>query len=53
VTQVIKEKHSTSLSDQLRERERGGIDPTFVASSMGTRFFGTEPRETNHRVHLC
>jgi hypothetical protein len=44
VTQVIKEKHSTGLSGRLRERERVGIDPAFVASSMGTRFFGTEPR---------
>jgi hypothetical protein len=43
VTQVIKEKHSTDLCDRLRE-ERIGIDPTFVASSTGTRFFGTEPR---------
>ena len=30
-----------------------GIDPTFVASSTGSRFFRTEPRETNRRVHLC
>jgi hypothetical protein len=24
-----------------------------VASSMGSKFFGTEPRETNRCVHLC
>jgi hypothetical protein len=29
------------------------IDPAFVASSTGSRFFRTEPRETNHRVHVC
>jgi hypothetical protein len=33
VTRVIKKKHSTGLS------ERVGIDPAFVAFSMGTRFF--------------
>jgi hypothetical protein len=27
-------------------------DPTYVASSAGTRFFGTEPQETNH-ICLC
>jgi hypothetical protein len=27
--------------------------PTFVASSMGSRFIGTEPQETNRCVHLC
>jgi hypothetical protein len=26
------------------ERERVEIDPIFVTSSTGTRFFGTEPR---------
>jgi hypothetical protein len=52
VTRVIKKKHSTGLSDRLRERERVGIDPAFVASSTGSRSFGTESRETNHRVHL-
>jgi hypothetical protein len=35
------------------ERGRAGIDPSFVASSTGSRFFGTKPRETNRRVHLC
>jgi hypothetical protein len=43
VTQVIKEKHSTGLCDRLGEG-RVGIDPALVASSTGTRFFGTEPR---------
>jgi hypothetical protein len=52
VTRVIKKKHSTGLSDRLR-LGRVGIDPSFVASSTGNRFFGTEPRETNHRVHFC
>jgi hypothetical protein len=28
----------------LRERERVEIDPAFVASSTGTRFFGTKPQ---------
>jgi hypothetical protein len=27
-------------------------DPTYVASSMGSKFFGTEPRETNHCIHF-
>jgi hypothetical protein len=52
VTRVIKKKHSIGLSDRLREG-RLGIDLAFVASSTGSRFFGSEPRETNHRVHLC
>jgi hypothetical protein len=43
VTQVIKEKARSVCVTDL-ERERVGIDPAFVASSMGTRFFGTEPR---------
>jgi hypothetical protein len=43
VTRVIKEKHSTGQMTNL-EWERVGIDPAFVASSTGTRFFGTEPR---------
>jgi hypothetical protein len=43
VTRVIKEKHSTGLSDRSREG-KGWNDPAFVASSTGTRFFGTEPR---------
>jgi hypothetical protein len=43
VTQVIKEKHSTGLCDRLREG-KGGIDLAFVASSTGTRLFGTEHR---------
>jgi hypothetical protein len=47
----IKKKHSTSLSD--RERERVEKDPASVASSTGSKFFGTEPRETNRCVHLC
>jgi hypothetical protein len=43
VTYVIKEKaHPVYVT--VRKRERVEIDPTFVASSMGTRFFGTEPR---------
>jgi hypothetical protein len=43
VTQVIKEKpRPVCVIDW--ERERVGIDPAFAASSMGTRFFGTEPR---------
>jgi hypothetical protein len=33
-------------------RERVEIDQAFVASSTGSRFFGTEPRETNRHVHL-
>ena len=37
-------KGSLGLSDRLRERERVEIDPAFVASSTGIRFFGTEPR---------
>jgi hypothetical protein len=52
VTRVIKEKHSTRLSDQLREG-KDSKKQAFVASSTGTRFFGTEPRKTNHRVQLC
>jgi hypothetical protein len=28
-------------------------DPTDVASSTGSKFFGTEPWETNLCVHLC
>jgi hypothetical protein len=43
VTRVIKGRLTRS-SDPLRERERVEIDLAFVASSMGTRFFGTEPR---------
>jgi hypothetical protein len=43
VTRVIK-GGSLGISDHLRERERVEIDPVFVASSMGIRFFGTEPR---------
>jgi hypothetical protein len=43
VTREIKEEGSLGLSDRLRE-ERVGIDPVFVTSSMGTRFFGTKPR---------
>jgi hypothetical protein len=43
VTHEIKEEGSLGLSDRLRERERVEIDPVFVTSSMGTRFFGTEP----------
>jgi hypothetical protein len=35
---------SLGLSDRLRERERVEIDPTFVASSTGIRFFETKPR---------
>jgi hypothetical protein len=46
----IKKKHSTGLSDRLRERERVEKDPAFVASSTGSRFIGTKPRETNR---LC
>jgi hypothetical protein len=43
VTQVIKEKpRPVCVTDW--ERERVEIDPAFVASSTGTRFFGTEPR---------
>ena len=44
VTREIKEEGSLGLSDRLRERERVKIDPALVASSTGTRFFGTEPR---------
>jgi hypothetical protein len=28
-------------------------DPAYVASSMGSRFFGTEPRETKNHLCLC
>jgi hypothetical protein len=49
----IKKKHSTGLSDRLREKERVEKDPVFVASSTGSRFIGTEHRETNHCVILC
>jgi hypothetical protein len=43
VTQVIKEKaRPVCVTDS--KRERVGIDPAFVASSMETRFFVTEPR---------
>jgi hypothetical protein len=48
----IKKKHSIGLSDRLREG-KGRKDPTFMASSTGSRFIGTEPRETNRCVHLC
>jgi hypothetical protein len=48
----IKKKHSTGLSDRLREG-RVEKDPASVASSMGRKFFRTEPRETNRCVHLC
>jgi hypothetical protein len=42
VTQMIKEKpRPVCVTDW--ERERVGIDPAFVASSTGTRFFATEP----------
>jgi hypothetical protein len=34
------------------ERERVKRDPAYVASSIGSRFFGTEPQETN-RSCLC
>jgi hypothetical protein len=37
VTRVIKKKHSTDLSDRLREG-KVGIDPAFVASSTGSGF---------------
>jgi hypothetical protein len=47
----IKEEGSLGLSDRLRERERVGIDPVFVTSSTGTRFFGPNLGKTNHRVH--
>ena len=36
----IKKKHSTGLSDRLRE-ERVEKDPAFVASSTGNMFIGT------------
>jgi hypothetical protein len=52
VTRVIKKKHSIGLSDRMREG-RVEIDLAFVASLTGHRFFGTEPWETNHHVHLC
>jgi hypothetical protein len=52
VTHEIKKKHSTGLSDRLREG-KGLKESASVASSMGSRFIGTEPRETNRRVHLC
>jgi hypothetical protein len=48
----IKKKHSIGLGDRFREG-RVEKDPTFVASSMGSRFIGTKPRETNRCVHLC
>jgi hypothetical protein len=44
VTLEIKKKHSTDLSDRLRERERVERDLAYVASLMGNKFFGTEPR---------
>jgi hypothetical protein len=47
----IKKKHSTCLSDRLREGN-GRKDPASVASSTGSKFFGTEPWETNRCVHL-
>jgi hypothetical protein len=43
VTRVIKGR-LTGLSGRLREREMVEIDLAFVASSTGTRFFGTEPQ---------
>jgi hypothetical protein len=52
VTFEIKKKHSTGQVTD-RERERVEIDLAFVASSMGSRFIRTKPRETNRRVHLC
>jgi hypothetical protein len=45
----IKKKHSNGLSDRLREGKVEN-DPAFVASSMGSRFIGTKPRETNRCV---
>jgi hypothetical protein len=53
VTREIKKKYSTVLSDRLRERKRVEKYLASVASSTGSRFIGTEPRETNRRVHLC
>jgi hypothetical protein len=44
VTREIKEEGSLGLSDRMRERERVEIDPVFVSSSTGTRFFRTKPR---------
>jgi hypothetical protein len=52
VTRVIKKKHSTGLSDRLREG-KGWNRPDLCGLLNGTRFFGTEPQETNDRVHLC
>jgi hypothetical protein len=49
----IKKKHSTDLSDHLRERERVEKDLASVASSTGSRFIGTKPQETNRCVYLC
>jgi hypothetical protein len=43
VTREIKEEGSLGLNDRLREGNVE-IDPVFVTSSTGTRFFGTEPR---------
>jgi hypothetical protein len=48
----IKKKHSIGLSDRFRVGN-GWKSPAFVASSTESRFIGTEPRETNHCVHLC
>jgi hypothetical protein len=52
VTREIKKKHSTGLSDRLRE-VKGWNRPDLCGHINGGRFFGTEPQETNHRVHLC
>lgn len=51
MTLVIKKKYLTDLSDCLREK-RVKKDLAYVASSVGSSFFGTEPWETN-RLCLC
>jgi hypothetical protein len=52
VAYVIKKKHSTGLSERLREG-KGWNRPGRCGLLTGSRFLGTEPRETNHCVHLC
>jgi hypothetical protein len=51
VHKIVKQAQPVSVT--IWERERVERDQTYVAYSMGSRFFWTEPRETNRHVHLC
>jgi hypothetical protein len=48
----IEKNRSCGLSDHLRE-QKGWKDPSLVDFSTGRRYFGAEPRETNHPCSLC